>query len=226
MESRKSHSADLEHKRPVFFQLGLIIAISAALVAFEWKTTDYGNILLPPSVSIDPEVDIIELAVIKKPELPKPLITTILNVVDSKTENIPDIVINTGINPEDKIEPYILPELLPDEPGITEPEIFIIAQDMPVFPGGYAAMLKYLSENTKYPSAAKEAGISGTVYISFIIDAEGRVTSVNVLRSVSGGCTEEAIRVVSEMPRWTPGLQRGKPVKVRMSLPVKFVLLN
>jgi protein TonB len=223
MESRKTNSADLERKRPVFFQLGLIISISAALVAFEWKTPDRG-LVLPPRTVVEPTEEIIEVFTDKKPEPPRPLITTILKEVDNNTIDLPDIEIKIEIDPGDKVEPYKLPELLPDDPAGDETEIFIVAETMPEFPGGYAALMKYLSENIKYPDIARETGITGTVGVTFIIEPDGSVSSIAVLRGVAGGCTEEAVRVVSEMPYWTPGKQRGKPVRVRMSLPVKFSL--
>jgi protein TonB len=226
MEPRKTNRADLEPKRPVFLQLGLIIAISASLVAFEWKTPDYGNTVLPPRTGFEPDDDFIEIFKEKKPELPKPPATTIFNVVDKTTDDFPEIEINIEIDPGGKIEPYKMPEVLPDEPEAQDPEIFYVAEDMPLFPGGDAALMKYLSTNTSYPTAAREAGISGIVYVTFIIETDGSVSSIAVLRSVAGGCTEEAVRVVSEMPTWTPGKQRGKPVRVRMNLPVKFTLVN
>lgn len=224
MEPRKSNSADLERKRPVFFQLGLIISISAALVAFEWKTPNYGNTVLPPRIGFEPEIDIIEIFTEKKPELPKPPSVTIFNEVDNLTDDLPEIEINIEVDPGEKIELYKMPDMLPDEPGDKDPEIFFVAEDMPLFPGGDAALMRYLSLNINYPNAAREAGITGIVYVTFVIEPDGSVSSIAVLRGVAGGCTEEAVRVVSEMHDWIPGKQRGKAVRVQMNLPVKFVL--
>jgi protein TonB len=95
---------------------------------------------------------------------------------------------------------------------------------MPEFATGQAAMFKYLSENIKYPAVARENAIEGTVYLGFIVDADGNITNVTVKRGVSGGCTEEAVRVVSGMPKWKPGKQQGRAVKVNFTLPVKFKL--
>ncbi len=225
MESRKTASADLERKRPVFFQIGLIVAISAALLAFEWKTPDKG-IVLPPRTLAEPTQEIIDVVIKNRPEPPKPLITTTMNEVENNIKDLPDIAVNTEIDPEGKVEPWTMPELQPENPDAGEPEIFIVAETMPEFPGGDAALMRYLSENIKYPLIAKETGITGIVYITFIIEPDGKVSSIAVLRGVAGGCTEEAVRVVSEMPDWTPGKQRSKPVRVRMNLPVKFVLRN
>jgi len=95
---------------------------------------------------------------------------------------------------------------------------------MPEFPGGMAALMKYLAENIKYPSLAKESGIQGRVFINFVVEPDGAISNVKVLRGIGGGCDEEAVRVVERMPKWSPGKQRGKPVRVSYNLPVKFTL--
>jgi len=95
---------------------------------------------------------------------------------------------------------------------------------MPEFPGGEGALHQYLAENIKYPQMAKESGIQGRVFVTFVVERNGKVTDVKVLRGIGGGCDEEAIRVVQNMPSWTPGKQRGKPVRVQFNLPVKFTL--
>ena len=97
---------------------------------------------------------------------------------------------------------------------------------MPEFPGGIAALHAYLYENIEYPRMAREAGISGIVYLSFVVGTDGKLSDISVLRGVGGGCTEEAIRVVKAMPAWKPGIQRSKAVKVKMTLPISFKLVN
>ncbi len=96
----------------------------------------------------------------------------------------------------------------------------------PGFPGGDDALYKYLGDNIHYPPIAKDNGISGTVYLSFVIDREGKVTDVKVLRGPGAGLDEEAMRVVKSMPAWKPGKQNGKPVKVQCQIPVRFLLKN
>jgi len=225
MESRKTNSADLERKRTVFFQLGLIIAVSTALAAFEWKTPDYSRVQLPERSAIEPDEEWINIIVEKKPEPPRPVNTTLMKTVEDNRTVLVDIKVVSEIDPADFIEPYVLPELPSEEP-VDNAEPFVVVEQMPEFPGGDIALRKYLAEHTVYPRMAKESGISGTVYVTFVIEKSGKVSSVDVLRGVSGGCTEEAVRVVSEMPDWNPGLQRGKPVRVRLNLPVRFMLLN
>jgi TonB family protein len=103
-------------------------------------------------------------------------------------------------------------------------EIFMVVEKMPEFPGGEKALNRFLNDSLQYPDAARESGIQGTVYLSFIVNKDGSVTNARVLRGIGGGCDEEAIRVVKSMPNWLPGKQRGKPVRVQFNLPVKFSL--
>jgi protein TonB len=223
METRKTKRADLEKKRPVFLQLGLILALGAALAAFEWKTPDIGNIVLPKRIELKPEIEIVDI-VREKKELPKPVNTTLIKQVINNSEDIPDIKIETEIDPNAKLPAFIAPDLIEDEPEVESIEPFVVVEDMPEFPGGHSALMKYLAANIVYPRQAREAGIKGTVYVTFVIEPDGSVTSVVSLRGVPGGCTEEAERVVKSMPDWEPGKQRGKAVRVRLNLPVKFNL--
>ena len=102
--------------------------------------------------------------------------------------------------------------------------VFDVVEVMPQFPGGTIAMLKYIMENIKYPKQIMEEGIQGRVTVSFIVEKDGRVSNVRLLRSVQSALDKEAIRVVKSMPKWTPGKQNGKPVRVRFNLPVMFKL--
>src|SRR5690606_3495964 len=97
-------------------------------------------------------------------------------------------------------------------------------EEMPGFPGGEEALFKFLGDNIKFPAMAKDAGITGTVYITFVVKEDGSVQDVRVLRGIGGGCDEEAVRVVKAMPKWNPGKQRGKAVRVQYNLPIIFTL--
>lgn len=102
--------------------------------------------------------------------------------------------------------------------------IFVVVEVMPEFPGGDEARMKYLVENIKYPEEARKKGIQGTVYVTFIVEKDGKISEVRVLRGIGGGCDEEAIRVVENMPNWTPGKQRGEAVRVQFNMPFRFTL--
>lgn len=102
--------------------------------------------------------------------------------------------------------------------------IFTIVEDMPLFPGGDEARNRFLADSINYPEKAIQKRIQGTVYVSFIIDGEGSVTDVKILRGIGGGCDEEALRVVRMMPKWIPGKQDGKVVRVLFNMPIYFKL--
>lgn len=105
-----------------------------------------------------------------------------------------------------------------------ERQIFMVVEQMPDFPGGEEALYKFLAGNITYPQSAKESGIQGRVYVTFVVERDGSINDVRVLRGIGGGCDEEAIRVIKAMPKWIPGKQRAKPVRVQYNLPVKFSL--
>lgn len=109
------------------------------------------------------------------------------------------------------------------EPTITG-EVFLLADQNPEPKGGIAGLGDYLSQNLKYPAAAQKAGITGKVFISFVVTTEGRIADVQILKGLGFGCDEEAVRVVKQMPNWTPGRQDGKPVNVKFNLPIRFDL--
>jgi TonB family protein len=108
------------------------------------------------------------------------------------------------------------------EPDSTE--LFVVVEKMPEFPGGEEALNRYLNDSIHYPEPAIENNIQGTVYIRFIVEKDGSITDITVLRGIGGGCDEEAVRVIKSMPNWIPGKQRGKPVRVAFTIPVKFDL--
>jgi protein TonB len=103
-------------------------------------------------------------------------------------------------------------------------QIFTIVEQMPEFPGGEEKLFEYLGKNIKYPSMARENGITGTVYVTFVVEGNGEISDVKKLRGIGGGCDEEAMRVVKAMPSWKAGKQNGKSVRVQYNLPIKFTL--
>lgn len=172
----------------------------------------------------EPEVDIeeIENQIIEEPIPPQP-------VVDPNATNraISDALAGLDAIDEEDLEEEIIEEEEEEEEELAEeePEIFVVVETMPEFPGGQSALFKFINENIKYPPMARENGIDGTIYVGFIIDETGKVTNPTVKRGVRGGSlNEEALRVVKLMPSWVPGEQRGKKVKVAYTIPIKFVL--
>ncbi|NLL27453.1 MAG: energy transducer TonB [Bacteroidales bacterium] len=102
-------------------------------------------------------------------------------------------------------------------------DIFVLVEKQPEFPGGESALIEYINKNISYPQQARDKNIQGTVFVTFVIEANGSISNAKILKGIGGGCDEEAIRIVKNMPPWEPGKQRGKPVRVQYNLPIKFI---
>ncbi len=229
MELKKSKKADLESKKGIFLQIGLIFSIAIMLVAFEWKSTDVQNMDTFNTRNTNNEVE--ELVQITQqitppppPAPPPPSI--VLNVVENTAQINDDLSIDAGADESTMVDEYKTPAPVQqeEESEIQEQEIFRVVENAPAFPGGDNARMKFLQDNIKYPAMARESGIQGTVYVTFVVERSGAVTDVKILRGIGGGCDEEAVRVVKNMPKWEPGKQRGKPVRVQFNMPIKFTL--
>ena len=107
---------------------------------------------------------------------------------------------------------------------VEDDAIFVVAENAPEFPGGSDSLYAYIARNIKYPETAKKEKIEGRVFVTFVIEKDGQVSNAKILRDIGGGCGEEAIRVVKNMPKWKPGTQRGNPVRFQFNLPVSFLL--
>lgn len=227
MITKKSEAANLENKRMIFLQIGMVITLILVLCAFNWKT--YDRVSFPDYYRAhdDTPVEMAPVTIQKTPEPPrmkKPSIIYSINIVDDESYVDDDYLIDAEIDPLDTVPVYIPMPVMKGEENIQEEEIFRVVESMPEFPGGEAARFDYLQSNMAYPSLAKAAGISGKVYITFVVEKDGSITDVRLLRGIGGGCDEEALRVVSMMPAWKPGLQRGHPVRVQFIMDIKFTL--
>jgi protein TonB len=224
MELKKSNKANLENKRVIFIQIGMIVTLAVIFLAFEWKSYEKIEYNLEMEVpTIEEEIIPITRQENKPPPPPTPQ-TQELSIVEDDVEVEDDIEINAEIDQETEVEEYIPPPVEEEEEEVVEMEIFTVVEQMPEFPGGAGAMMKYLAENIQYPQMAREVGVQGTVFITFVVEPNGNITGVRVLRGIGSGCDEEAIRVVKSMPSWTPGKQRNRPVRVQFNLPVRFIL--
>lgn len=224
MEEKKSPKANLENKKLTFILIGLIISLAVAWAVFEIKSYDKRVL---NDVGRTAEIVEEEMVEITKQEQPKPQPvevpkqTTQLTIVEDDVE-VDDVDINADVDQNEVIEEYVPVEI--EEEEVVEAEIFTVVEEMPEFPGGMAKLAEYLAKNIKYPQLARESGIQGRVFINFVVEHDGSVTNVKVMRSLGGGCDEEAVRVVKSMPKWKPGKQRGKAVRVSYNLPVNFKL--
>jgi protein TonB len=224
MEVRKTPKADLENKKGYFFEIGMILALLVVFGAFSLKSYDKQTVNQLQIAADDVPEEIIPITEqkVKPPPPPPPRQVTQIKIVEDDVEVEDDLDIDVEADDATEFEEYVPPE--EEEEEVEEQQIFQVVENMPEFPGGRSALMKYLATNIKYPPYAKEAGIQGRVFINFVVETNGNITNVKVLRGIGGGCDEEAIRVVKSMPKWSPGMQRGKPVRVSFNLPVKFTL--
>ena len=224
MELKKSPKADLESKKIIFTQLGLILALALILLAFEWKSYDKSVEGFGERIVEDVMEEIIPITEqkVKPPPPPPPKRVVQINIVEDDVEVEDDLMIDAEADEFTEMDEYIPIEV--DEEVLDEAPIFTVVESMPEFPNGMKELYVYLQNNIKYPVMAKESGIQGKVYVTFVVEKNGSITDVKVLRGIGGGCDEEAIRVVAAMPKWKPGKQRGKPVRVQYNLPVRFTL--
>ncbi len=223
MEVKKSPKADLENKRVIFIQIGLVLALAVVFFAFEYKSYDKRTINIVQRVAEDITEEIVPITEqnVKPPPPPPPQQVTVLQIVEDNVE-VEDFKIDVEVNQKVAIEVYVPPAR--EEEEVVETEIFTVVESMPEFPGGAEQMMIFIAKNMKYPPMARESGIQGRVFVNFVVEPNGSVSNVKVLRGIGGGCDEEAIRVVESMPKWTPGRQRGKAVRVSFNLPVRFTL--
>ena len=225
MQLKKNPQASLEDKKLTYVLIGLAFVLSICYVALEWtehEVTKYE--VADTEFLFEDEIDIQQTSQETPPPPPPPAVqeVEVLNVVEDDVET-ETIEINTE---DDKdVEVVIAP---PVEAPVEEEEeevVFVVVESMPEFPGGAQAMMRYIAENIKYPVIAQENGIQGRVICQFVVEKDGKVSDIQVVRS-SGEASldKEAQRVIGSMPKWKPGKQRGKPVRVKYTVPVNFRL--
>jgi len=226
METKKSKRADLESKKSIFFQIGLIVALGLTLVAFEWESPVKQIVIDTQWEAVNEDVVIKNTIFVDRKPAPKPVLAPVIRIVDNNTSITQDLILDTEIKPDENQPEYIVPVPvhLEEENSLAEEIPFVAVEKMPEFPGGINALREFLAKNTDYPDAAKETGIQGTVYLYFVVEKDGSISGIKTLRGIGGGCTEEAERVLSMMPKWKPGNQFGKPVRVSYNVPVIFKL--
>lgn len=226
MEVKKSPKADLESKKTVFMQIGLVVTLSLVLIAFEWTTTDVKINLDFMEADVEVEEEIIPITrqeeVQPPPPPPPPAVTDILNIVDDDVELDVELEILDTEMDQNAMVDFSAIAVVEEERDTGE--IFMIVEEMPEFPGGDAALQRYLATSIRYPVIAQENGIQGRVYIQFVINQQGEVTNAVILRGVDPSLDREALRVVQAMPKWKPGRQRNRPVRVSYTVPINFVL--
>ncbi|MBR4230265.1 MAG: energy transducer TonB [Bacteroidales bacterium] len=228
MQAKKTEKADLEKRRGLYLEIGLVVVLVAALVAFNVKSYDNEKIEVTQRTAEDEiEEQIIQTQDDTPPPPPPPepeVVTTEVNVIENDAESDKELNMDVfdKIEKQENIE--IAPVQVEQEEEEAEDEIFQVVEQDPEYPGGVEALYKFIQQNLKYPQLAKENNITGRVFVQFVVEKDGSVSNVKAARDIGGGCGAEAVRVIKAMPKWTPGKQRGKAVRAAYTLPVNFVL--
>ena len=227
MEIKKSPKADLESKKSTWLLVGYVIVLAFMFVAFEWTKRDIKNDTSQAITDVFFEEEIIPITEqpeqVTPPPPEAPSIAETLTIVEDDAD-----VEETAIVSSEELNQAVEIKYVPVAVEEEEPEeqtIFEVVEQMPEFPnGGMAGLMQYLSKNIKYPTIAQENGTQGRVTVQFVVNKDGSIVDAKVLRGVDPYLDKEAVRVIMGMPKWKPGMQRGKPVRVKYTVPVMFRL--
>ena len=228
MEIKKTPKADLENKKSTWLLVGYVIVLAFMFIAFEWTKRDIKIDTSQAITDLVFEEEIIpiteqpEQAAPPPPPAAPPIAETLTIVEDDADGEETTIATSEETNQAVEIK-YVPVAVEEEEPE--EQTIFEVVEQMPEFPnGGMAGLMQYLSKNIKYPTIAQENGTQGRVTVQFVVNRDGSIVDAKVLRGVDPYLDKEAIRVISSMPKWKPGMQRGKAVRVKYTVPVMFRL--
>lgn len=223
VESKKNPKADLTRTTGLFLNVGLVISLLLVIFAFEKKVYDDGS-LVDLGASAEDFEDLMDIPQTQQPPPPPPkkVQPEIIEVPDEEEiEEEIEIDLDVEMTEETVIEEVVFEEA-PEEEEVEE--IFTIVEDQPAPNGGMPAFYQYITKKLKYPAQARRMGIEGKVFVQFVVDKDGTLTEVQAVKGIGAGCDEEAVRVIQGAPKWKPGKQRGRAVKVRMILPITFKL--
>jgi len=226
MEAKKSKKAAIENQRGSWLLMGLVVALAFMFVSFEWTQHD---VRIAALSSDDESIFVTELVPITFPdeklEPPPPPETKVVDILEIVKNDI-EVADNVSTVAEDMNvtrDIVWIPPVVETE-TVVEDIIHVSVEVMPEFPGGTAALMKYLGSNIKYPTISQEAGSQGKVIVQFVVDKDGAISNPEVVRGIDPYLDKEAIRVISSMPKWKPGVQNGKKVRVKYTVPVVFRL--
>ena len=225
MEAKKTKKADLETKRSIFLLTGIAVALLFTLGAFSWRV--YERTLMDLGDFQFEQIEEDEMEITRQedpPPPPPPEPSQELIIVDDDVEIEEERIIDVEATVQTVVQEAAPRVVVEVEEEVEEQRIFQIVEEQPEFPGGEEARLRFLRDNMNYPMMAREAGIQGTVFVTFVVERDGSITNVEILRGIGGGCDEEAIRVTRMMPRWKPGKQRNRPVRTQFRMPIRFAL--
>lgn len=226
MEAKKTKKATIENQRGSWLLMGVVVALAFMFVSFEWTQHD---VRIAANSSSDESIFVEELVPItyleeklEPPPPPETKVTELFTIVTNQEEVLGNV--STVSEEEGKLYNVIWVAPVVETKAVEEEIIVDFAEVMPDFPGGTSALMKYLGSHIKYPTVSQEMGSQGKVIVQFVVDRDGAITNPSIVRGVDAYLDKEAIRVISTMPKWKPGMQNGKKVRVKYTVPVSFRL--
>ncbi|HOR40261.1 MAG TPA: energy transducer TonB [Paludibacteraceae bacterium] len=225
MEIKKTPKANLENKKTMAILIGLVLALGIMFIAFEWSKNEikvYEDAIQGEFVEDEEMIEVTFRDETPPPPAP-PIQETVLSDIIDIRENKEDIQTKDFNSEDDKNKKVVIQA--PIAAPVEDPEesrIHVVVERMPEFPGGEAAMNQFINRTIRYPVIAQENGIQGRVVVQFVVNTDGKIVDVEVVRGVEESLDKEAVRVVKAMPPWNPGRQGGKNVRVKYTLPIRF----
>lgn len=225
MDIKRERAEQYQTQTRLFMTIGLSLSLLFCIVAINWRTYDTQELV--NLGQMDAEFDeIMEVPPSDQPPPPPPKMEQPVIVEVDDKEVVQEIELDFDV---EILEETAVDEVIFEAPEIEDEEadqIFQIVEEVPVPKGGLEAFYTYVAENLDYPTQAIRMGVTGNVFLKFVVEKDGQLTDIQVIRGIGGGCDEEAVRVLESAPAWNPGKQRGRPVRVYMVIPIRFVLLG
>ena len=227
MQIKKERQAIDAERKPLFFFIGLSLSLFMIIIAFNWKT--YDDTGLVDLGTVNSEFDeVLEMPISNQPPPPPPKqnleVFELKEVEDEVLIEDMDLNLDMEMTEDMAVEDVIYEDIVMEVEEEKVEEIFQVVETWPEPEGGMASFYQYVADEMIYPEAARRLNISGMVFVQFVVEKDGKITDVKVVKGIGAGCDEEAIRVVSSAPAWKPGKQRGMAVRVYRTVPIRFIL--
>ena len=228
MEMKRERDRSSKEQRILYLNVGMVISVLLVITVINWNFVEDQGLVELGQLKDDAE-EIIEIPISRQPPPPPPAkipeVFVIKVVPDEEIVEEIELNLDVEIGANEVSEQFEYTPIMEEEKEVVE-EIFTIVETAPEPVGGYAAFHKYIAESLKYPTAAERLNVSGKVFVKFVVEKDGSLTDLEVVKGIGAGCDEEAVRVIAGAPKWNPGKQRGQPVRVSKIIPIRFILVT
>lgn len=224
MELKKNPRADLRQYTGLFFEVGLAVALGVVLASFNYANHERNRMVFGDIDNYDIEdvmIPITRSMPVTPPPAP-PKVAEVITIIETDSDLEEDFEVDDVEATQETMIAIV--ERSGEEEEVEEEVPFALAEVRPEFPGGEAALQKYIASHVQYPEVARDNGLQGKVYVQFVINKRGEVENAIIARGIDAVLDKEALRVIQSLPKWKPGVQRGKPVRVSYTVPINFKL--